>query len=316
MTSHRVRLVGGGSDVWKEIGKLGGKPRLAAVAYLGDNASHLLGDFGSGDIVVCDASDGSIRSGSTSRKALKDLVKRGVQVFSLQDLHAKVICIGRTAVVGSMNASASSTSMHEAAAILSSDQDVRAARQLIRRFVTQAIAVDDRFLRRIARMKVQRRQHSSGSTTSNTSKNDYVTIGVVYDADHAKFVKEAKEKRDIKHVKLAGYEIKVCTGDRGERRNLTIGELVVWVYADRGDNPRLEIGRIIDYEKIRERWIYFDLTPTKAGSVRLNQLKKCVATMGFTGNLDELGNEWRRIRLPGIQEEISRLFGKSTPPMS
>lgn len=316
MTSQRVRLVSGKSDVWKEIGKLSGKPRLAAIAYLGDNASHLLGDFARGDIVVCDASDGSIRSGSTSRKALNDLVKRGVHVFSLQDLHAKVICIGRTAVVGSMNASASSTSMHEAAAILTNDQDVRAARQLVRRFVSQTIAVDDRFLRRVGRMKVQRRQHSAGTLGRDVSRDDYVTIGVVHKADHAKYVRDALAKKDADHVTMAGYEIKVSEGGRGERRDLNIGELVVWVYADEGENPRLEIGRIIDYEKIRDRWLYFDLTPTKAGSVRLNQLKKCLATMRYTGNLDEIGNERRRIRLSGIQEEISRLFGKSTPPVS
>jgi hypothetical protein len=78
----------------------------------------------------------------------------------------------------------------------------------------------------------------------------------------------------------------------------------------------LEIGRIIDYEKVRDRWVYFDLTPTKTTSITLNQLKKKLATMQFRGNLDDLGCEWRRIRLPGIEAEIESLFGKFTPPKS
>lgn len=316
MGQENVRLFGGVGDVWKEIGKLNGKPRLAAVAYLGDNAPYLLGEFGPNDIVVCDASDGSIKSGSTSRKALNDLVQRGVNVYSLRDLHAKVICIGQTAVVGSMNASASSTSMHEAAVILKSDKDVRASRQLIKRYVAQSTQVDAQFLRRLGKMKVNHKGFSPTGTRGSSSESEYITIGAVHSAEHPKYVKEAAKKTVSTHGKLAGFKIKNCVAGRGERRNLNIGELVIWVYLDGGDNPRLEIGRIIDYEKIRDRWIYFDLTPTRASSVYLNQLKKCLATIQFKGSLDELGSEWRRIRLPGIEREIEQLFGKSVPPKS
>jgi len=316
MGIENVRLFGGVGDVWKEIGKLNGKPRLAAIAYLGDNAPYLLGEFGPNDIVVCDASDGSIKSGSTSRKALNDLVQRGVHVYSLGNLHAKIICIGQTAVVGSMNASASSTSMHEAAVLLRSDKDVQASRLLIKRFVTQSIEVDAQFLRRLGKMKVNNKGFSPVVTGGSSGESEYITIGAVHSVEHPKYVKDAADKTVATHGKLAGFKIKICVAERGERRNLNIGELVIWVYSDKGDNPRIEIGRIIDYEKIRNRWIYFDLTPTRASSVNLNQLKKCLATIQFKGNLDELGSEWRRIRLPGIEREIEQLFGKSVPPKS
>jgi hypothetical protein len=316
MHSENVRLFGGVGDVWKEIGKLTGKPRLAAIAYLGDNAPYLLGEFGPNDVVVCDASDGSVKSGSTSRKALNDLVDRGVHVYSLRNLHAKIVCIGKTAVVGSMNASASSTSMHEAAVLLKSDQDVRHARLLIKRFVAQSTEVDAQFLRRLGKMKVNNRNIPHVPIGVGSRGSEYITIGAVQSAKHPKYVKEAADKTFAAHKKFAGFRIKTCVAERGERRSLNIGELVVWVYSDKGDNPRLEIGRIIDYEKIRDRWIYFDLTPTKVSSVNLNQLKKILATMQFKGGLDELGSEWRRIRLPGIEAEIERLFGKSAPPKS
>lgn len=316
MVDGSIHLVGGIGAVWKAIGKLEGKPRLAAIAYLGENAPHLLGDFCAGDVVVCDASDGTIKSSSTSRKALNDLVRRGVHVYSLKNLHAKVICIGGTAVVGSMNASASSTSMHEAAVFITSDKDVRAARQLIRDFAAQATEVDEQFLRRIGRLKINRSHHSS-KVVGGTSENDeYVTIGSVYSGEPPKYVKEIADKTVASHAKLAGFKIRNCWAGRDERRNLNIGELVIWVYSDRGDNPKLEIGRIIDYEKARGRWVYFDLTPTRGSSISLNQLKKSLATLQYKGNLDDLGSEWRRIRLPGIEAEIERLFGKSTPPKS
>ena len=106
-----------GRDLWQQVySRLGPGPgRVAAIAYLGMGAPSLLGDWGKGDLIVCDASDKALKSGSTHPHALKEFLRRGVDVRSCGSLHAKVIASPRAAVVGSMGVSciASTRSAHD-----------------------------------------------------------------------------------------------------------------------------------------------------------------------------------------------------------
>lgn len=86
-------------------------PRLAAIAYVTDGSALPLSE---GDVLICDASPGAIRSGQTSAKVLHRLVSRGAAVYSYPGLHAKVLVAGATLVVGSANHSSSSRSLMEA----------------------------------------------------------------------------------------------------------------------------------------------------------------------------------------------------------
>jgi hypothetical protein len=77
------------------------------VAYVGADAPQVM-PLRRGDSLVCDASTRSIKGRLTSANALLKYHRRGVAVYSLDDLHAKVICSRRFAWVGSTNASANS----------------------------------------------------------------------------------------------------------------------------------------------------------------------------------------------------------------
>lgn len=85
------------------------QPCAVAVAYFGAGASRLL-PLPKGSRLVVDASERSVASGQTCPAELIKLVKRGVAVYSVPNLHAKVFVLGRAAYVGSANVSSSSAS--------------------------------------------------------------------------------------------------------------------------------------------------------------------------------------------------------------
>lgn len=122
------------AEVWSQITKAvrGSRQRCAvAVAYCGKEAVGLL-PLPKGSRLVVDASERTVAAGQTYPRALLRLVKRGVAVYSVPNLHAKVFVIGGTAFVGSNNASGRSASHLIEAAIRTTDPGaVQAARQFV-----------------------------------------------------------------------------------------------------------------------------------------------------------------------------------------
>ena len=95
---------------------------IAVVAYVGADAPRIM-PLRRGDSLVCDASTGTIKGRLTSANALLKYHRRGVAVYSLDDLHAKVICTRRFAWVGSTNASANSRDNLIEASVRASGRD-------------------------------------------------------------------------------------------------------------------------------------------------------------------------------------------------
>ena len=101
-------------DVWAQFGRIANRSdrKIAAIAYFyRDNGLR----FRKGDLLICDASERAIANGSTSAKLLAALHERGVELWNLNGLHAKVAVWGDYAVIGSSNLSQSSTMLTEAA---------------------------------------------------------------------------------------------------------------------------------------------------------------------------------------------------------
>ncbi len=107
--------------IWNDIAALAKKAvvRRAAVAYVTDVESI---PFQAGDTLITDASDSSISHGSTNAPTLARLVAAKVEVFSVRGLHAKVMRLDDTVVVGSGNLSRRSRDQLIEAAIISSDE--------------------------------------------------------------------------------------------------------------------------------------------------------------------------------------------------
>ena len=122
-------------DVWPQLTKAvrGASQRcLIAVAYLSAGASRLL-PLPEGSRLVVDASERAVASGQTCPADLIKLVNRGVAVYSVPNLHAKVFVLGRAAYIGSANVSNHSASQLVEAVIRTTELSaVRAARKFVR----------------------------------------------------------------------------------------------------------------------------------------------------------------------------------------
>jgi hypothetical protein len=73
-----------------------------AVAYFGSGASRLL-PLKAGSVLVVDMSERAVKSGQTKPSEVSKLLRDGVEVHSVENLHAKVFVVGNRALVGSTN---------------------------------------------------------------------------------------------------------------------------------------------------------------------------------------------------------------------
>ncbi|MEI6072013.1 MAG: phospholipase D family protein [Verrucomicrobiae bacterium] len=120
--------------IWPTLTKAsrGSRQKCAvAVAYFGAGADALL-PLPKGSRLVVDASERAVASGQTCPADLMKLVTRGVAVYSVPNLHAKVFVLGRAAFIGSANVSnRSATQLVEAVVRTTDPTAVRAARQFV-----------------------------------------------------------------------------------------------------------------------------------------------------------------------------------------
>jgi hypothetical protein len=101
------------------------------VAYISQGASRRL-KLKRGSILVTNASEAAVRGGQTSPSELLKFHKRGVQIFSQENLHAKVFVAGKVAIVGSANVSNFSENiLNEAALITKETHAVKEARAFV-----------------------------------------------------------------------------------------------------------------------------------------------------------------------------------------
>lgn len=121
-------------NIWSQLTKAvsdSRKPCAVAVAYFGAGASRLLPLVRNSRLVV-DASERAVASGQTCPADLITLVERGIAVYSVPNLHAKVFALGNAAFIGSTNVSGRSASqLVEAVVRTTEPAAVRAARQFI-----------------------------------------------------------------------------------------------------------------------------------------------------------------------------------------
>src|SRR5258706_5461400 len=142
-------------DVWKQVAQYAraAKRRLVAVAYVSTDG-HI--GFKRDDILVCDASDRAITGGATSARLLQSLHRKGVELRSQSDLHAKVAVLGHHALIGSCNLSASSAKgLIELALLSDQNQVVAQATAFIHALRETSEESDDNFLQRILKLKVR-----------------------------------------------------------------------------------------------------------------------------------------------------------------
>lgn len=121
------------SDVWPTITKLAktAKRRHVAVAYLGTGATRLL-PLKSGDTLVVDFQLDTVRAGQVNPAEISAYLRRGVDVYTHGNLHAKVFVFDNKAIIGSANVSKHSRDqLDEAAVLVTNKPVVDAARNFV-----------------------------------------------------------------------------------------------------------------------------------------------------------------------------------------
>ena len=144
-----VRLLEG--DIWPEITRaVQREPARCDVAVAYISRANLLPMI-RGSRLVVDMSERAVRSGQTSPKELLKLIRKGVKVFSIENLHAKVFVVGDRAFVGSTNASQRSASdLVEAVLATTSARTVSACRRWVRELGSESVT--PQYTSRMARL--------------------------------------------------------------------------------------------------------------------------------------------------------------------
>jgi hypothetical protein len=128
-----VRLIT--RDIWRTIAaRVRKHPRSCsvAVAYFGASGATIL-PLGKGSLLVVDCSPRAVTSGQTKPSELLKLMQRGVEVHSVQNLHAKVFVVSNRAFIGSTNVSSySANRLIEATLETSDSRIVAGCRQFVR----------------------------------------------------------------------------------------------------------------------------------------------------------------------------------------
>lgn len=229
-----------GRELWSTVTdacRAAKQPVRAAIAYLGVDAPDLL-PLGDGDILVTNAGRDALQSGATHPDALATFVERGVDVWSNEWLHAKVLVVGRRAFVGSANASLrSARDLIEAACVLTDPAAVRSAR----RFVDEMDGcepVDDSYLAWARatwvapKPRAQRREGRAGSGVPVPAPSDrvYVLLDAPWHPPPA--LDRAIEKTSQSMRRRAGpkssFELDWTVVESSDRLRHRDGDWLVW----------------------------------------------------------------------------------------
>jgi hypothetical protein len=217
-------------QTWDRITELAKKAKTAmvAVAYFGQGASQLL-PLKKGSVLILDMSRAAVKSGQTCPAEVSKLIRRGVEVHTCSNLHAKVFVFGNRAIIGSANASNRSASgLIEAAVETSHASTVAQCRTFIEGL--RGEHVDLLYAKKLAKL-YKPPQIAGGGTTRTPQHSPLWAVPLVrekWDAedDRAYEKGEAAAKKKLKDEVRFELESYRWEGG-GFRRPLQVGELIL-----------------------------------------------------------------------------------------
>jgi len=129
------------STLWKRLQLLARRAtrRSVAVPFVGTGAARRL-PLSDGDVLVCRFDRATVRAGLTNPKEILHYLSKGVRVYTVGNLHAKVFILGNTCIVGSPNLSVNSeNNLVEAGIETSLPRILRACRAFIESLCFDAV---------------------------------------------------------------------------------------------------------------------------------------------------------------------------------
>jgi len=266
-------------NLWSEIGRLSQRARRveAAIAYV-TSESHL--KMGKGDLLVVNASEAAIRSGETSARVLRKLHRRGVSLFSAPSLHAKMVLVDQRVMIGSANASLSSASALDEAAILTDTPVVVSqARSFVRQLARDSEPLNTPQLKRLLAIKVVRRRGQRALSKKRPRRikaagtNTWIVSTVDLEdgeyADEQPAVDQALDRIKRTQPKADPTWIR-WTGQSGFRKNARNGDMLIVMTAKRsGRKPYcIDPPTTLLWRQDRANWVRFYHNPDLARPLR------------------------------------------------
>lgn len=151
----------GERDVWKEIrsrAKASGS-LTGLVGYLGRRPDTLLRWPARSSLIV-NLSEAAVRQGASSARGALRLLRKRVAISSLRALHGKVYLFDRSAIVCSANLSEQSANeLIEVGVLLTRPAEVAAVKTLIRLLSRDAVSLDAKMLRALAKHEPRGDRH-------------------------------------------------------------------------------------------------------------------------------------------------------------
>jgi hypothetical protein len=281
-------------------------PVIAAVAYVGVKAHEVM-PLRKGDMLICDASTRAIKQGVTSAKALKAFNAAGVQIYSHEGLHAKVIASEKFAWIGSANASSNSRDNLTEASIRVEGPACRKAFTWAHSLATEDARLSTGDIRELLQVPVSwqakgglpSRPQKSITIPKDTSKIMLIEFTLVA---HAYAVKAAeKEKVDVHKIlrssgtKLSYYE---QTRKTAISRPVKVDDWLVMVSFGRLQKP-CKIIKITKYPKFNIVWYEEIATPVRP---RISELYDCVDGL-------QKGFDFAKVTNKSTISKIRKIYG-------
>jgi phosphatidylserine/phosphatidylglycerophosphate/cardiolipin synthase-like enzyme len=177
-------------DIWQKVNKLFARhqTKIACIAYVTSGNLQLT----KGDTLICDASDYEIKFGTTSAKILDSYFKKGVLIYSNQNLHAKLLLTDSFLVIGSANLSKrSAETLIESAVVTEDDILLSHVKSFCHNLIEEkgTVALTRKHIDRLLKIEVVKRAFKPGTKSKTRAKKFgsrywYVSLGDLSDREY------------------------------------------------------------------------------------------------------------------------------------
>lgn len=194
-------------DIWSQVNKLtkGQKSKIAAVAYV---SAHNI-DLSRGDTLICNASDYAIKNGETSAKVLAYYSKKGVNIYSNNKLHSKLLLTKSLVVIGSSNSSNNSAKNLIESAVLSYNKIlISQSLAFCDSLMQKSKVLENKDIDELLKIEVIRRPFPSGGGGSRPSQPKGNSFWIV----NVHELKESIEKKEHNFVNKIENELNKESG--------------------------------------------------------------------------------------------------------
>lgn len=228
--------------IWSTITKavkLSKTKSIVAVAYFGQNGSSML-PIKKGSTLLVDASEKAVKSGQTCPDELLKLYQKGVHIYSLENLHAKLFVIGKELFIGSTNVSGNSSNLLQEAIIKTSDkQAIEDAKAFIEGYTKNPDMGEDQ-LKRLSKMYNPPKNISVRNAFSKSLHKEKASSFQVVKLENIALSEEENEQVEIGAVDAQKHRIKKSRHLVDEfilpgKINLMKGDIIIQ-FVDEGNN--------------------------------------------------------------------------------